>query len=107
MEVIGDFLVLGEGVLPAVALDADELAFDARGPSAEVVNLAANLLLPSARRMGREGKFGRGLLGPVRCFPGTLLSSRIKGYGATSTVKGSGGVASGGERPPGATLLFR
>ena len=56
VEIVGYFLVLVEGVFPAVAFNADELAVDALGPSAEVVDFAANLLLPGTRRMGCEGE---------------------------------------------------
>lgn len=55
VKVVGYLLVLFQRILPAVALDADELAVDALGPAAEVVNFAANLLLPGAGQMGVRG----------------------------------------------------
>src|SRR5262249_32829444 len=61
VQVVGDGPVLLQGLLPAVALDADELAVLAPGPAAEVVDLAADLLLPLAGRMRREGEVGVGL----------------------------------------------
>jgi hypothetical protein len=77
VQIIGDLLVFFEGFLPAVAVDADELAVNALGPAAEVVKLAANLLLPSAGRVRCEGEVGIGLFGAVCLFPGTPLSRRI------------------------------
>jgi len=59
MQIVGDGLILLKSFLPAVALNADDLAVNALGPSAEVVNLAANLLLPGTGRVGRGGNRDR------------------------------------------------
>jgi hypothetical protein len=60
VEVIGLGLVLFEGLLPAVAFDADELTVDALGPATEIVDLATYLLLPGAAGVGRKGEFADG-----------------------------------------------
>jgi hypothetical protein len=46
VQVVGDGIGGSEGIFPAVARGAFELSVDATRPPAEVVNLAANLLLP-------------------------------------------------------------
>jgi len=54
MEIGSYFLVLLERFPPAVALDADQLAVDALAPVSEVVDLAADSLLPLAGGKRRE-----------------------------------------------------
>jgi hypothetical protein len=53
VHVVGLYLLLFPGFLPAVAVDPFQLAIDAACPSAEVANLAANLLLPCSAGVGR------------------------------------------------------
>jgi hypothetical protein len=49
-----------EGLLPAVALDADEFAVDNPAPLAETMDLAADLLLPRSAGVRVSGKSGHG-----------------------------------------------
>jgi hypothetical protein len=96
VQVVGDGLVLFHGPLPAVALDALQLAVDPPGPPAKAVDLAPDLLLPCSAGVRAEGEVRVGLFGPVCRFTGTPLPSRIIGQDVTSAAKGIGGVASGG-----------
>src|SRR5262249_54561502 len=102
VQVIGLGLVEFQGLFPAVAFDPNQLAVDAVGPLAEVVDLSPDLFLPGAAGVGGEGEVRIGLLRSVGRFTGLVFSSRLTGHGATSIFKGSGGVASGGYQPPGA-----
>ncbi len=82
-----------------------DLTKEAAGPLAEGEDLAADLLLPEPAGVRREGKVRVGLSGPVGVFTGAGVPARMFGHGATSAAEGSGGVAPGGLRPSGATLL--
>src|SRR5262249_2549646 len=73
-----------QGFLPAVALDAAEFAIDPIGPPAEVVDLAADLLLPGPAGVRRQREVGVRLLREARGFTGTTLPSRMVRHGATS-----------------------
>jgi hypothetical protein len=101
VQVFGLVPVEFQGLLPAILLDANELIVDPLGPIAEVVNLAADLLLPFAGRVRSEGEVWLWLLRPSCRFTELALSSRLK-HALPPSSAGSGGVAAGGLQPPGA-----
>jgi hypothetical protein len=88
VQVIGLGLVLLQGLFPAIVFDPHELAVDPLGPTAEIVDLAADLLLSGTAGVGREGKVRVGLLRPLGCFTGAALLIRIARHGATSATSG-------------------
>jgi len=87
-------LALGEGFPPAVAWQALPLPVDLAAPAAEVVELAVDLLLPTAVGVGREGEVSLRLGRPVaRRFSRRSLSSRLTSDGVTSVNMEIRGVA--------------
>ena len=63
MQIVGNSLVLFEGFLPAVAVDALQFAIDTLRPLAEVVDAAANLLPPRSARVWGERNVAEGFFG--------------------------------------------
>src|SRR5262249_48176385 len=83
VQVVSLSLVKFKGLLPAVAVDSRQLAVDEAAALAEVVDLAADLLLPGTAGVGRKRERGVRFLRAVGGFTRTRLSGRLTRHGVT------------------------
>jgi hypothetical protein len=74
VQIVGDGLVLFQGFLPAVSVDAHQLSMNALGPTSEVVDLAPDLLLPGPAGVRRQGVVGGTVSSAGRPLYGNVIS---------------------------------